>query len=220
MSYGRFGWWMILACGALTGCGLASKTEGLQSEDGARVWTTCDSNAADGVVALGATGDLCTFAGGCARETDDYLQRDDALCWEGVLYMGHSELGASSSECPAPHLSEDRSCVTYVASGRNGSSTACIPGALDARETRRCVLRDDLGPPDDSIAPWSFETQDLCAELQSPDPSVPQPDVRMGDPCTGEELCAGRFWGAPGDGLAAWVWCRDGRVEIVNDLTR
>lgn len=215
---------MIVACGALGGCGLASTTEGLQSEDGARVWTTCDASAADGVLALGATGELCTFTGGCGRRSiDGTEQQDDALCWEGVLYTGHFASGAATTECTAPALDADRSCVRYTATGSLlADSAACTPGGLGMFEVERCVASEDTSTLDASVEPWSFETRELCVALDGAT-DADAPEVQLGDPCTGDELCHARFWGSGTEqdsALSMWTWCRDGRVEMVTDPTR
>jgi hypothetical protein len=111
----------------------------------------------------------------------------------------------------------------YSAVGLSGDSAACDPSQPGLRTAQRCLVREPGSIPGGATTPWSFATQDLCLAFQNPDFHVPQPDVQLGDPCTGDELCHGRIWGVATDegvpALSAWMWCRDGRVQILDDGT-
>lgn len=199
---------------ALGGCWEPKSHDGLRREDGARSgpWSTCED-----ALAAGASGDSCTFAGGCGVADDPATQVwDHASCTaDGLLIRASVEDAAVDVTLAAdvPHRLED-GCI--------GVQTASAIEAVRMHPDHSNTFgRTILCVPDELLGPVSAaESIDLdaagaCDSLLE--------DREPGAPCSGDSVCGLMLLSPPASGDGAQVdplfaWCHAGRLRVAEGL--
>jgi hypothetical protein len=184
---------------------LGSNTNGLTPEG-----TTCRGDepfqpgwtSAQQALALGATGDACSFSGGMATQVPTprtVTCIDHTLIIQSDEEIGTCTFADGGQDLIPPAQPRVGDCVHHCASSRTVSSLTCVVGLPSA--------------PRILDVPWSLSTETDCATLLA---GCPQ----QGDSCTGDRVCQG-LWlpdGPPASGMMAVMWCTGGTLRIANSF--